>query len=265
MMKKESGWKVLTFLNVASFVIMITVNALANTLPLNGVTTGGVSDAYPNLFAPAGLTFAIWGVIYLGLTGFILYQLGAFKGKGDLHKGVVMKVGHYFWISSLANTAWVFSWHYRFILLSLVLMVVILVCLIKISTRLHTTDLRIKEKITVKIPFSIYFGWITVATIANVTVFLVSIGWDGWGLSDRVWTIIAICLGLLISMTTTIRHKDIAYGLVIFWAYLGIRIKHISPDGFAGSYPDIIMTVNVSLAIIALTLLFVAVRRRSRS
>ena len=185
---------------------MVTVNALANILPLNGLTTGEVSDSYPNLFAPAGITFSIWGVIYLGLAGFILYQLGAFKGKSGINQEVIMKIGHYSRISSLANTAWIFSWHFKLIQLSLVLMVVILVCLIKINTRLHAMDLRIKEKIFVRIPFSIYFGWITVATIANVTVFLVSIGWDGWGLSERVWTIIALGLGLIISMATTIRH-----------------------------------------------------------
>ena len=264
-MKKESGWKVLTILNAVSFVLMITVNALANILPLNGLTTGDVSDAYPNLFAPAAFTFSIWGVIYLGLIGFILYQLGAFKGKSGINTEVIMRIGHYFWISSLANTAWIFSWHFRLIPLSLVLMVVILVCLIIISTKLKATDLRVKEKIFVKIPFSIYFGWITVATIANVTVFLVSIGWDGWGISDRVWTIIALGLGLIISMVTTIRHKDMAYGLVVFWAYLGILIKHLSSNGFAGNYPDIIMAVDVSLVIIALTLLFVAVKRKKSS
>ena len=174
---------------------------------------------------------------------------------------IINRIGPYFWISSLANSAWIFSWHYKLIQLSLVLMVVILVCLIMISVKLHSTDLRLKEKIFVRIPFSIYFGWITVATIANVTVFLVSIGWDGWGVSDRVWTILAIGVGLIISMLTTIRHKDIAYGLVVLWAYLGILIKHVSSSGFAGNYPDIILAVNMSLVVIVATLIFVIVKR----
>ena len=143
-MKKESGWKVLTILNAVSFVLMITVNALANILPLNGLTTGDVSDAYPNLFAPAAFTFSIWGVIYLGLIGFILYQLGASKGKGGINTEVIMRIGHYFLTPSLANTAWILSWHFRLIPLSLVLMLVILVCLITISIKLRKpTDLRV--------------------------------------------------------------------------------------------------------------------------
>lgn len=258
-MKKESKAKVLIILNTITFILMITVNVLANILPLNGVTTGEVSDSYPNLFAPAGLTFSIWGVIYIGLTASILYQLGVYKGN---NAEVVNRIGPYFWISSLANRAWIFTWHYKLIPLSFLLMVVILVCLIVISVKLHSNDLRLNEKIFIRIPFSIYFGWITVATIANVTVFLVSIGWDGWEVSDRVWTILAIGVGLIISMVTTIRHKDIAYGLVVFWAYLGILIKHVSSSGFAGNYPDIILAVKVSLAVIVATLLFVVVKTK---
>ena len=122
-----------------------------------------------------------------------------------------------------------------------------------------------KKNSLLRFHLSIYFGWITVATIAYVIVFLVSIGWDGWDISHRVCTIIALGLGLIISMVTTIRHKDMAYGLVVFWAYLGILIKHLSSNGFAGNYPDIIMAVDVSLVIIALTLLFVAVKRKKSS
>lgn len=262
MMKKESGWTVLKVVNTISFMLMIVVNALANILPINGLRTGDVSDAYPNLFAPAGLTFAIWGVIYIGLAGFILYQLGFFKGKSGMDIAVSRRIGHYFWISSLANVAWIFSWHYRWISLSLVFMIVILLCLIIINVRLHSTKLDVNEKICVRLPFSIYFGWITVATIANVTVFFVSIGWDGWGLSDQVWTIIIIIVGLMISMATTWKHQDIAYGLVVLWAYSGILIKHLASNGFDGEYPAIIITVVSSLVAILLTLLLVIIKRK---
>ena len=85
-MRKESKAKILIIFNTITFILMVTVNALANLLPLNGLTTGEVSDSYPNLFAPAALTFSIWGVIYTGLTACILYQVGVFKGKNGINR-----------------------------------------------------------------------------------------------------------------------------------------------------------------------------------
>jgi len=151
----------------------IIINALANILPINGVTTGAVSDAYPNLFAPTALTFSIWGLIYLLLGIYTIYQLGfcSKNGKGKLCD----KIAPYFAISSGANILWILSWHYRLIGVSVVLMAIILFCLIKIADILRAEKLRAAEYFLIRLPFSVYFGWITVATIANITTFLVSI------------------------------------------------------------------------------------------
>ncbi|MBU3182982.1 tryptophan-rich sensory protein [Clostridium psychrophilum] len=253
--------KVLKTFTVISFILMVTINALANILPINGITTGGVSDSYPNLFAPAGITFAIWGIIYLLLAGFVVYQLGLFKGTDT--KTIVELIGGYFIISSLTNAAWIFSWQYKVISLSMILMIVLLVCLIKINIKINSIKLTSKEKLFVKLPFSVYFGWITVATIANAATLLVSLGWNGWGLSEQIWTIIILLVGLIISMATTLRNKDIPYGIVIFWAYLGILIKHVSSNGFASQYTGIITTLVISLIIIFICLLFVAKNKRN--
>lgn len=259
-MSKERGIKVLKTFTVLSFILMVTVNALANILPINGITTGGVSDSYPNLFAPAGVTFAIWGIIYLLLTGFVVYQLGLFNGTHT--KAIVKLIGGYFIISSLANTAWIFSWQYKFIPLSMILMIVILVCLIKINGKINSIELTSKEKLFVKLPFSVYFGWITVATIANATTLLVSFGWHGGGLSEQILTIVVLLVGLIISMATTLKNKDVPYGIVIFWAYLGILFKHVSSSGFSGEYYGIITTLIISLVIIFICLLYVTKERK---
>ena len=158
-----------------SYLVMVVVNWLAASLPINGVTPGEVSDSYPNLFAPAGLTFAIWGLIYLLLAIFIVYQLGNSHGNTNPAKAELLRnIGVLFSISSLANSAWIFSWHYRIIPLSMLLMAVLLICLIMINQRLAKEKLRASEKFFIRLPFSLYFGWITVATIANATVLLVS-------------------------------------------------------------------------------------------
>ncbi|APC40187.1 lantibiotic ABC transporter permease [Clostridium estertheticum] len=259
-MSKERGVKILKIFTVLSFVLMVTVNALANILPINGITTGGVSDSYPNLFAPAGVTFAIWGIIYILLAGFVIYQLGLFKGSDT--NAIVKLIDGYFIISSLTNATWIFSWQYKVIPLSMILMIVILVCLIKINDKINSIELTSKEKLFVKLPFSVYFGWITVATIANATTLLVSLGWNGWGLSEQIWTIIILLVGLVIGMATTLKNKDIPYGIVIFWAYLGILIKHVSSSGFAGEYYGIITTLIISLVIIFICLLYVSKKRK---
>ncbi len=246
-----------------TFVIMIVVNVLANTLPINGQTTGEVSNSYPNLFAPAGITFAIWGLIYLLLAAFTLYLLGFFQDYSDTVKADLLnKVGIVFSISSVANAAWIFAWHYHKIPLSMVLMLVILDCLIFINYLVKNEKLTSKEKFFINLPFSVHFGWITVATIANATTLLVSIGWDGFGISEPTWAVIIIIAGMLIGTLTMIINKDIAYGLVMLWGYAGIYIKHTSESGFDGQYPAVIYTVIACMIIFIISEIYLLYYKR---
>ncbi len=258
----KEQFTVTRILNTISYILMVLVNALANILPIGGMNTGQVSDSYPNLFAPAGFTFAIWGLIYVMLALFILYQWGLFKGKGGYSLEAAKRIRLCFFVSSLANIAWIFSWHYNVIPLSMVLMVVILVTLILAYRRINAEALTAKEKIFVRLPFSIYFGWITVATIANVAVLLVSLGWRGGPLSEETLTIVALAAGLVIGGAVLLKNKDIAYGLVLLWAYFGILMKHLSEDGFAGAYSQVIAAVSAFLCVILVLLIIVGVLKK---
>jgi len=242
--------KTIQALAAVTFILMVVVNALANILPINGIGTGAVSDSYPNLFAPAGITFAIWGVIYLLLAAYTVFQLGLFKKNRSMSDALMNKVGVVFSISSIANTVWIFTWHYRIIALSMVLMIIILVCLAIIVSAIRKETLSTKEKVFVKLPFSIYFGWITVATIANLTTLLVSVGWNGFGLSQTIWAIAIIAIGAAIGIITILRNKDYAYGLVILWAYAGIVIKHVSETGFNSMYPAVMITTIAAMVLV---------------
>jgi len=242
--------KTIQALAAVTFILMVVVNALANILPINGIGTGAVSDSYPNLFAPAGITFAIWGVIYLLLAAYTVFQLGLFKKNRSMSDALMNKVGVVFSISSIANTVWIFTWHYRIIALSMVLMIIILVCLAIIVSAIRKETLSTKEKVFVKLPFSVYFGWITVATIANLTTLLVSVGWNGFGLSQTVWAIAIIAIGAAIGIITILRNKDYAYGLVILWAYAGIVIKHVSETGFNSMYPAVMITTIAAMVLV---------------
>lgn len=234
-----------------SYVLMIALNALANILPINGLGTGQISDAYPNLFAPAGITFSIWGIIYLLLGVYVIKRLGDKSRQGDQNKrDVFKKIDLVFVISSVANALWIIAWHYLSFLVSLMLMLVILLCLMMASIILSKIKLSSSEWWTIKLPFSVYFGWITVAAIANVTTLLVSLGWQGFGLSNQIWMIMILIIGLIIGSVTLLKQKDIPYGLVIIWAYGGILLKHVSDTGFNREYPLVIATVGLSILVL---------------
>jgi hypothetical protein len=174
---------------VIAYIGMVIVNFLATSLPINNRSTGAISDAYPNLFAPAGVTFSIWGLIYLLLAGYVIYQ---FTRGGKAKDDLIKKINPLFVATSLVNISWIFAWHYDYIGISVILMLCLLVLLIKIANILRTGQFNMLDKLFIRAPFSIYFGWITVATIANITVFLVKTGWNGFGIPDYVWTSVVL-------------------------------------------------------------------------
>ncbi len=236
------------YLVVITFLIMITVNALANILPINGITTGEVAERYPNLFTPAAFTFAIWGLIYLLLAFYTLYQLGFFQRNRTIEKTKLLnQVGVCFSISSLVNALWIFAWHYQMIPLTMALMIILLFCLIIINLKINRVQLTKKERFFIKLPFGVYFGWITIATIANATALLVDLGWEGFGVSAVIWTVIVLLIGAVIGIATMLKFKDMAYGFVLIWAYWGILAKHVSANGFDGQYPTIIFFLIICL------------------
>jgi len=239
-----------------SYILMITLNALANIIPINGQGTGAISDAYPNLFAPAGYTFGIWGVIYLLLGAFVIYMVRLPQSDMNPHKPMALKaIAIFFIISSVANAAWILAWHYRLIGLSVFLMLTILICLIRIMAIINQTDFNRREIIKLKPPIGVYFGWITVATIANITTFLVSLQWKGFGLSEELWLIIMLVIGVLVAVATMSWSGCGAFGLVLIWAYSGILSKHTSITGFNHQYPNAIWTLYISLAILVIVTL----------
>ncbi len=244
-----------------AYVVMVLVNIMANALPINGLNTGEVSDSFPNLFAPAGITFTIWGVIYLLLFIYLFFQFSDFREFESKNSRVLNRINLLFSISSIANSLWIFAWHYLKIGVSLLLMLVMFASLITIVLTINNLSLNKKEKFWLRVPFSIYFGWINIALIANITSFLVSTNWKGFGLSETVWTVAILIVGLIIGGTTTWRLKNRAYGLVFVWAYLGILIKHLSTDGFAGDYPGIIATSGISIGIF-LSIIFLTYKKK---
>ena len=209
--------------NIVAVIATIIVNVLSNALPFNDLTTGEISDRFQVVFVPAGYVFSIWGVIYLGMIAFAVYQaLPAQRENPRLRR-----VGYLFALSGLANMAWLFLWHYEQFTWTLVAMFTLLALLILIYLRLEIGQNRVPaaETLMIRVPISIYLGWITVATIANVTQVLYYWGWSGWGISGEVWAVILLAVATALSAAMIFTRDDIAYLLVITWSVIGVAVK----------------------------------------
>jgi benzodiazapine receptor len=235
-------------LNVVAFILTIVVNGLASSVTLNGRTTAEVSDLYATLVTPAGYVFSIWGVIYALLLVFTVYQ--ALPSQRE--KPFLQNISVFFVLGSVLNVSWLFLWHYDQIVLSVALMFALLATLIAIYLRLNIGKSTVswKEKACVHLPFSVYLGWITVASIANVAAALVSVQWNGFGWAGDTWSALVIAVALLITLTVIATRKDVAYGLVLIWALLGIAVKQ-------SAYQNIVLAAEASAIIIAIALITV--------
>lgn len=233
--------------NILAFVLVMVANGMANGIPLGGQTTGEISAKYPSLFTPAGYVFSIWGLIYLGLTAFVVWQ--ALPAQRSNQRLADIRIP--FLASCACNAIWIFMWHYDLLFMSLVLMLGILVSLIQIYRRLNIalSDAPAAERWFVQLPFSIYTGWITVATIANISAAQFYWGWDAAGFDAVTWTVIKIALAGAIAATVLFRRRDVAYVLVVVWAAVGITAKHLLTPMVAGA---------AAAVAIAATLLIVA-------
>ncbi len=229
-------------INIVAFLATVVVNMLAgSTTLLNGVTSGEVSDMYPTLITPAGFTFAIWGIIYTLLLVFIIYQVM----PKNRDQPFLKQISILFALSGIWNILWLFLWHYESITYSLILMLALLATLISIYLRLDIgrVDVPLKERLAVHLPFSVYLGWISIATIANVSVALTAVSWDGWGIEPSLWAVIIIYVALLLTAAVLASRKDIAFSCVVVWALVGILAKQ-------GEYPSIVLASEVGIVLI---------------
>jgi hypothetical protein len=222
------------YINLILFAGMIVMNYLATALPLNNKTTGELSDSFPNLFVPAGITFSIWGIIYLLV---LVYCVVQFTGSNQL---VISNISWLFGLSCILNALWIVTWHYGKLPLSLLVMLGMLVSLISINIIIKDLPSGI-----IKASFGIYLGWICIATIANVTALLVHYKWSGFGISEEVWTIIMIAMGALIVSLTLYRLRNPFIGLSVIWAFTGFIIKR------QDDYRSIVITAAIALSIVA--------------
>jgi hypothetical protein len=221
------------FLNLGLFAAMVFMNYLANALPLNNKTTGELSGSFPNLFVPAGITFSIWGVIYLLLMVYCIIQ---FKNSNN---AVSIAISWAFGISCMLNALWIVFWHYGKLPLSLIVMIGMLASLIYINMQIKDLPFGL-----IKASFGIYLGWICIATIANITTLLVHYNWTGFGLSEESWTIVMISAGAMIAGVSLLSFKNPFIAISVIWAFAGIILKRHY------DYRSIVMTAGIGILIL---------------
>ena len=243
---------------VLTVLATIVVNGLANALPINGLNTGEISDRFIVYFVPAGYVFSIWGLIYLGLIAFSIYQ--ALPAQRDNPR--LRTTGWWVVLGGLANIAWIFLWHYQVFPLTILAMLVLLVSLIIVYLRLGIgrTNVSKAETWLVRVPFSIYLGWITVATVANATSLLDYLKWSVIGIAPETWMVVILAAVLAISVLMSFTRRDVAYTLVLLWALAGIGFKHAAVSAVATP-----TWITFGLVALALVMVYVLKRNPKRS
>lgn len=251
-MNKDTLRQILVVISIAATIV---VNGLANALPLNGQQTGEISDSFPIYFVPAAYVFAIWGLIYLGLIAFAVYQALPAQRTNPRLQAIGVPVI----LSGVANIVWIFLWHYEQFPGTMVAMLVLLGALLTTYLRLGIgkSSATAGEKWAVRVPFSIYLGWITVATVANASQLLYNLGWDGWGIAPQAWAAIMLAVAVVLGVLMALTRRDAAYMGVLVWAFIGIALKH-------AAVPTVAVSAWVATALVAALILLVAGRTFTR-
>ena len=239
---------------LATVILGLTINILAVTLPLNGQDTGEISDRFQVYFVPAGYVFSIWSVIYLGWIAFTIFQLLPSQKENPR----LRRLGYLFPLSNLANAAWLFCWHYNQFGLSVLVMLTLLGLLIAsyLALDVNRASVTRTEYWSVDVMFSIYLGWITVATVANITDWLYFVGWDGFGIPAQTWAVIMLAVASLLGLAMAITRRDVGYLSVLVWAFVGIAVKQASA-------PLVAISAGIAAALMLGLAIFSLLRRRT--
>ncbi|MDN3588811.1 hypothetical protein QWY86_19170 [Pedobacter aquatilis] len=218
--------------NGLALILTIAVNYLSNAGFLNGETMKTISDRYFNHFTPAGFTFSIWGLIYLGLFGFVIFT-STNPVNDKFKEGILTKVGWWFVVSCLANSLWVVAWLSDYTGVSVLIMTVLLFSLLKIviNTRMELDAHPLKHYLFVFWPFALYSGWVSVALIANVSAYLTKVGWNGLGLSSLTWAIVMVCVAGMVNVFMIYTRNLREFAAVGVWALFGISVSNKNNDG----------------------------------
>ena len=238
--------------NMIAVIAVLIMNTLVNILPLNGVTTVQVSDSYPNLFTPPGYVFSIWGVVYALAVVFMTYQ----ARPSQRSEAYLVQINFLYLISASANVSWLLIFQYSYgvpqlFVVSLIPMTGLLLCLISMYQRLGIGSIHVprNQKLAVHLPISVYIGWISLAIIANIASVL-DVLIPGIPMpTQALWTAIVLVVVLVITILMVWTRSDLAFGLVVIWASIGIALNRVAIP--------LIFATSIATAAVVATLILV--------
>ncbi len=254
-------WMILTAL---AFFAMIYVNYLSLTGQINGVFTGQISAMYPTYFTPAGYTFSIWGIVYLFNLAFIVYAfVVTFFKLGDFPAPAILIL---YFISCLINIGWIFSWHYKAIPFSMILMTLLLLLLFNIYRRVTVGFKRFEPQyIITVIPFSLYLGWVVVATLANLAVLINYVHWVNMDWPAAYLASGMVIVATVINIIILVKKNDLFFSLVFLWAVMGIISARRAEGTKEANLVAITALVGMGLVFLVMILTrFFVIRKESK-
>ena len=235
---------------VLGFVLIAVLNYLSTSGQINGISVSAVSNKYPSLFTPEPYTFSIWGIIYLLLLTYILFQLMSNELR---QKGTPSKIAFFFVLSCVLNAGWIFVWHYELILVSALVMAALMACLARILLLVSTPATSFGSVISLEIPFGLYAGWITVATVGNIASLLANATWNRLGIPDPIWLIVTLLVAAAIAVWVSQRVKNAAYPAAVIWGFTGILVRYVREAQMnAGDYTGAVIAA-IAICILALS------------
>lgn len=244
---KTKGYR---WFNTFAFLGMVIINYVADIIPLGLGTTAEISAKYPSLFTPPGISFIIWGIIYILLMIFVVAQWGS-------SEEMLSKIGPLFITSCLINSAWIIAWHFDEILISEALIIALLVNLLMIQQKISQLKNRSFGSVIAKLGFDLYAGWIIAASIASTAVCLVKLNWNRFGISEEIMTCIVLVAGALIGMLPTIVKRRFFSTFAVVWAYGGIAFNHLSKNGYSGEYPLVVFFAIAGIVMMIFSVMYV--------
>ena len=252
----------LAVFNAIALLLHIIAALVVQSKWINELSVGEVSDRYPTLLTPAGFTFSIWALIYFGLLLFCTYHLfAAFRLNENVTSNKKLKHSYpWFILNNVATAVWLIAWTHEKLLLSVLLIILQLVSLIILHNKLciHDATTPMRIKVCTQFPISIYFGWITVATVANISTYLTSTGWDQWDISAINWAITLIAILTIVTIWVMNRRLNVIFGLVVSWGLFGILVRLTTEN--RENYEPVIYTIYGALMLVGFNLLVALIR-----
>lgn len=246
-------------LNSASLLLTLVVSYLSNTDLIGQTSVGGVSERYSTVITPAAYAFSIWGLIYLLLLGFVGYQW--YSWIKNEHSDVVDRTGYYFILSNLANASWVIAWVNGYIGISVGFILVLLGSLIKLVQRLNLEkwDAPFPIILFVWWPIVIYFGWVILAAVLNIQVFIVSLGWDQETLSAEIFGAVLLALSTVVYLYLIYSRNLRESAVVGAWGLAAIAVRQSDVN------PVVTGVAVVSATVLLINVMIHAFRNREHS